>query len=46
MSFVQSFLDERLHRFLETKLKEFEERDASVEEVDEFLAEYGYYRDK
>ena len=43
MTFIDEIFADQLHRFLEKKLKEFDERDASIEEVSEFLAKYGYH---
>ena len=43
MNFIDEIYADHLHRFLEKKLKEFEKRDAPVEEVTEFLAKYGYH---
>lgn len=44
MSFVSDWYEEWVHHYLNMKLKEFDKRDASVEEVDEFLKQYGYER--
>ena len=48
MSFINDFCEDLLktdlESFLAEKLKEFDARDASLEEVDEFMAEYNYYR--
>lgn len=44
MSFVSEIYDDFIHKYLQRKLEEFDKNDASVEEVDEFLAKYGYYR--
>ena len=44
MSFVSNWYEEWVHHHLQQKLKEFDERDASLEEVDNYLAKYGYTR--
>ena len=49
MSLAEQFVDEHQEKmvvYLQEKLKEFEERDASIEEVDAFLAPYGYSRNE
>ena len=43
MKFIKAVNKERLHTWLEKKLEEFDERDASQEEVREFLSRYGYF---
>ena len=44
MNILSGLYDQWLHKYLNRKLKEFDRRDASQEEVAEFLAKYGYFK--